>query len=232
MTRLPRPLTSDLSPSMCSELFRIPYEVGGVPIFGVGVLLAIWAIASAATIIGLVRKHGSATEVVGSLPVLLLLGAAIVFLPRVFPDGLPVRGYGVMLLVGITSGVGMAMYRARQGGLDPEIILSLAIWLVVCGVVGARLFYVTEYWDESFAGKSPRDTLLEIANIPEGGLVIYGGLIGAAFGFVVFVLKHRLPLLAMADLIAPSMAIGLAFGRIGCFLNGCCYGGETDLPGT
>lgn len=215
---------------MYSELFRIPYEVGGVPIFGVGVLLAIWAIVSAATIVGMVRKHGNATEVVGSLPVLLLLGAAIVFLPRVFPEGLPVRGYGVMLLVGITSGVGIAMYRARQGGLDPEIILSLAIWLVVCGVVGARLFYVTEYWDQSFAGKSPRDTLLEIANIPEGGLVIYGGLIGAAFGFVVFVLKHRLPLLAMADLIAPSMAIGLALGRVGCFLNGCCYGGETDLP--
>ncbi len=215
---------------MCSELFRIPYEVGGVPIFGVGVLLAIWAIAAAATIVGLVRKHGSVAEVLGSLPVLLLLGAAIVFLPRVFPDGLPVRGYGLMLLVGITSGVGMAMYRARQGGLDPEVILSLAIWLVVCGVVGARLFYVTEYWSESFAGKGPRDTLLEIANIPEGGLVIYGGLIGAAFGFVVFVLKHRLPLLAMADLIAPSMAIGLAFGRIGCFLNGCCYGGVSDLP--
>jgi phosphatidylglycerol---prolipoprotein diacylglyceryl transferase len=215
---------------MCSELFRIPYEVGGVPIFGFGVLLAIWAIASAATIIGLVRKHGNATEVLGSLPVLLLLGAAIVFLPRIFPEGLPVRGYGVMLLVGITSGVGMAMYRARQGGLDPEVILSLAIWLVVCGVVGARLFYVTEYWDTSFANKSPRETLLAIANIPEGGLVVYGGLIGAAFGFVVFVLKHRLPLLAMADLIAPSMAIGLAIGRIGCFLNGCCYGGVSELP--
>src|SRR3954471_18620007 len=178
---------------MCSELFRIPYEVGGVPIFGVGVLLAIWAIASAATIIGLVRKNGSATEVVGSLPVLLLLGAAIIFLPRVFPEGLPVRGYGLMLLAGITSGVGLAMYRARQGGLDPEVILSLAIWLVVCGVIGARLFYVTEYWDTHFANKSPRDTLLAIANIPEGGLVIYGGLIGAAFGFVVFVLKNRLP---------------------------------------
>jgi phosphatidylglycerol---prolipoprotein diacylglyceryl transferase len=215
---------------MCSELFRIPYQVGGVPLFGVGVLLVIWAIASAATIFGLVRKNGSAAEVMGSLPVLLLLGAAIVFLPRVFPEGLPVRGYGVMLLVGITSGVGMAMYRARQGGLDPEIILSLAIWLVVCGVIGARLFYVTEYWDESFASKSPRDTLLAIANIPEGGLVIYGGLIGAAFGFVVFVLKNRLPLLAMADLIAPSMAVGLAFGRIGCFLNGCCYGSVSELP--
>ena len=124
----------------------------------------------------------------------------------------------------------MAMYRARQGGLDPEIILSLAIWLVVCGVIGARLFYVIEYWDEKFAGRSPRDTLLEILNVPEGGLVIYGGFIGAAAGFVVFMRKHKLPLLAMADLVAPSFMIGLALGRIGCFLNGCCYGGETDWP--
>ncbi len=215
---------------MCSELFRIPYEVGGVPIFGVGVLLAIWAVASAATLIGLMRHHGTIAEIWGSLPVLLLLGAAILFLPRIFPDGLPVRGYGLMLLLGITTGVGMAMYRARQGGLDPEIILALAIWLVVGGVFGARLFYVAEYWDESFAGKNFRDTLLEVANIPEGGLVIYGGLIGAAVGFAIFVLKHGLTLLAMADLIAPSMAIGLAFGRIGCFLNGCCYGGQTDWP--
>ncbi len=215
---------------MCSELFRIPYEIGGVPIFGIGVLLAIWAIVSAVTVAGLLRKQGGKADVWGTLPVLLLLGAAIVFLPRVFPEGLPVRGYGVMLLLGIVAGVGLAMYRARQGGLDPEIILSLAIWLVVCGVIGARLFYVAEYWSESFAGKNPRDTLLEIINIPEGGLVVFGGLIGAAFGFVVFVLKNRLPLLAMADLIAPSMAIGLALGRIGCFLNGCCYGGATELP--
>ena len=57
---------------MCSELFRSPYEVGGVPIFGVGVLLVVWAIVSAATIVGLIRKHGSASEIVGALPVLLL----------------------------------------------------------------------------------------------------------------------------------------------------------------
>jgi phosphatidylglycerol---prolipoprotein diacylglyceryl transferase len=89
---------------------------------------------------------------------------------------------------------------------------------------------VAEYWDQSFAGKSPRDTLLEIINVPEGGLVVYGALIGAAVGFTVFVLKHGLPFLAMADIVAPSMAIGLAFGRVGCFLNGCCYGGQTELP--
>src|SRR3954447_3681056 len=131
---------------MCSELFRIPYHISSIPIFGVGVLLVIWLIASAATVFGLIRRGGNIAEVLGALPVLLLLGAAIVYLPRVFPDGLPVRGYGLLLLIGITSGVGMAMHRAKQGGLDPEIILSLAIWLVVCGVIGARLFYVTEYW--------------------------------------------------------------------------------------
>jgi phosphatidylglycerol:prolipoprotein diacylglycerol transferase len=125
---------------MCSELLRIPYEWGGVPIFGFGVLFAIWAIASLATLLGLVRRQGWSAETWSAVPMLLLVGAAIVLLPRVFPDGLPIRGYGLMLLAGITAGVGMAIYRARQGRLDPEIIISLAIWLVVCGVVGARLF--------------------------------------------------------------------------------------------
>jgi len=215
---------------MCSELLRIPYTWGGVPIFGIGVLLAIWAVASAISLYSLVRHHGWNAETLSSLPVLLLLGGAIVFLPRAFPDGFPVRGYGIMLLLGITSGVGLAIYRGKKGGLDPEVIISLGIWMVVSGVLGARLFYVIEYWHENFAGLSLRDTLLEIANIPQGGLVIFGGLIGAAFGFATFVRKQGLPLLAMADLAAPSMAIGLAFGRVGCLLNGCCYGGQTDLP--
>jgi phosphatidylglycerol:prolipoprotein diacylglycerol transferase len=201
-----------------------------VPIFGFGVLLAIWALAVLATLASLVRRYGWRGETLSAMPMLLLVGAAIVFLPKVFPGGLPVRGYGVMLLAGITAGVGMAMYRARQGGLDHEVILSLAIWLVICGVIGARLFYVVEYWDEEFSHRGPRDMLLKILNVPAGGLVIYGGFIGAAIGFIAFARKHKLPLLAMADLVAPSLMVGLALGRIGCFLNGCCYGGQTDWP--
>jgi phosphatidylglycerol:prolipoprotein diacylglycerol transferase len=213
-----------------SELFKIPYEWGGVPIFGFGVLLLLWAIASAITIGGLARRYGWGMETWSALPMLLVLGAAIVLLPRMFPGGLPIRGYGAMLLAGILAGVGMAMYRARQGGLDSEMVISAAFWLVVCGVVGARLFYVVEYWDEKFAGKGPRETLLEIINVPQGGLVIYGGFIGAIVGFTVFVRKHKLPFFALADIAAPSMMIGLALGRIGCLLNGCCYGGQTDWP--
>ena len=98
---------------------------------------------------------------------LLLLGAAILFLPRVFPEGLPIRGYGVMLLIGITSGVGLAMYRARKGGLDPEIIISLAIWMVVCGIIGARLFYVIEYWHESFAGRNSATRFCKSRTFPK-----------------------------------------------------------------
>jgi phosphatidylglycerol:prolipoprotein diacylglycerol transferase len=215
---------------MCSELFRIPYVWGGVPIFGVGVLLALWAIAAALTMASLVRRSGLNAETLSSLPVLLLLGAAILFLPRVFPEGLPIRGYGVMLLAGISAGVGMAVIRGRQGGLDSEVLISLAIWMVITGIIGARLFYVIEYWQQNFAGRSFRDTIFEIANVPQGGLVVFGGLVGAAVGFIWFNRKERLPLLAMADLVAPSMAIGLALGRVGCFLNGCCYGGPTNLP--
>jgi phosphatidylglycerol:prolipoprotein diacylglycerol transferase len=102
--------------------------------------------------------------------------------------------------------------------------------MVVCGVIGARLFYVVEYWEQNFAGLGFRDTLFEILNVPQGGLVIFGGFIGAAIGFAWFIRKQRLPLLAMADLAAPCMAIGLAFGRVGCLLSGCCYGGQSDLP--
>src|SRR5690348_12814667 len=116
---------------MCSELFRIPYTWHGVPIFGFGVLLALWAIASIVSLRNMARLHGWGGETLSTLPVLLLIGAAIVFLPRVFPDGFPVRGYGLMLLAGISSGVGLSVYRAKQGGVDPEITISLAIWMVV-----------------------------------------------------------------------------------------------------
>lgn len=215
---------------MCSELFRIPYEWGGVPIFGFGVLLAILIVGGVIGLALLARRHGLTAEVWSTLPMLLLVGAAIVMLPRLFPGGLPIRGYGVMLLIGVVSGVWLGVRRSRQGGIDSELIISLAIWLVICGVVGARLFYIIEYWDEKFAGRGLRDTLLEIINVPQGGLVIYGGFFGAAVAFISFTRKHRLPLLAMADIAAPCMMIGLAFGRMGCLLNGCCYGGPTDVP--
>ncbi len=134
-----------------------------------------------------------------------------------------------MLFLGVISGVALAAYRAKREGFDPELIYSLAFWMCLCGILGARLFYVIEYWrDFHRAGLS--ETFAAIINFTRGGLVVYGAVVGGAAAAVWFFVRHKLPVLAMADVIAPSMTLGLALGRIGCFLNGCCYGGQCQLP--
>jgi len=215
---------------MCQTLFYIPYQIHGVPIFGIGILLAFWFTTSVILIMRLVRRHGWDGETRSHILPLVLVGAAIWFLPRLFPGGLPIRGYGVMLLLGAVAGVGLAVYRARQMGLDADLIFSLAFWMFVPGIVGARLFHVIEYWESDYRHESMLDTFKAVVNVPGGGLVVYGSLIGAGIGFVAFIRKDDLPGLAIADLVAPCLALGLALGRLGCLLNGCCYGGLCDRP--
>jgi len=223
---------------MRQTLFVIPSEIAGVSVFGFGWLLAVWAIASTALMVWLIRRDGWNSETRGYLPALLLGGAAIAFLlPNlVLPEagGLPIRGYGVLLLTAVLSGVGLSVYRARQMGVDPEIILSLATWLFLAGIIGARLFYVIEYWGDFLKpnAASPElvPTLKAVLDVTKGGLVVYGSLLAGGLALVVFVYKHKLPGLAMSDLIAPGVVLGMAVGRIGCFLNGCCYGGACELP--
>jgi phosphatidylglycerol:prolipoprotein diacylglycerol transferase len=136
-----------------------------------------------------------------------------------------------MLLLAVVSGVGLAMHRARQMKVDPELILSLAFWLFSFGIIGARLFYVVQKWPTEFSGRySGIELLFALVNVTQGGLVVYGSVIGAALGLLIFCRRNRLSLLALSDLIAPSLALGLALGRVGCFLNGCCFGGICDLP--
>jgi phosphatidylglycerol:prolipoprotein diacylglycerol transferase len=123
----------------------------------------------------------------------------------------------------------LSVYRARQVGLDPEIILSLATWFFVSGIVGARLFYIIEYWPK-FQRPTIGETLARMVNLAEGGLVVYGSLLAGGAALLIFIHRNRLPGLAFADLIAPGVVLGVGIGRIGCFLNGCCYGGITDVP--
>lgn len=215
---------------MRQTLFVIPFEIGGIRLFGVGLLLFAWCLVAAIVLWRQFRAHGWTAETWGTLMPLAMIAAAIVLLPSMFPGGLPVRGYGVMVLAGCCAGIGLALRRAAHVGLPSETIWSLAFWLLIPGIIGARLFHVIEYWDTGYYSPSWRETLLRVVNIPEGGLVIYGALIGALTGMAFFVWRHRLPGLAMADIVAPSLALGLAFGRIGCLLNGCCFGGVCELP--
>jgi len=210
-------------------LFYIPREAFGLPLFGFGLLLALWAVGSATLLVWLVRQHGFGPETRGYLPVLALMGVVIAFvMPAIsLSEGLPIRGYGTMLLLAVISGVSLAVYRARRMGVDPELILSLAFWMFIGGIVGARAFYVIEYWSHFRDAPNP---LIAVLKINEGGLVVYGSLIGGGLAMIVFVRRHGLPLLAVGDLIVPSLVLGQAIGRLGCFLNGCCFGGLCVLP--
>lgn len=216
---------------MLQTLFHIPLKIAGIPTFGFGWLLLLWALGSLALLAWLVRRHGWSAETKGHLPLLGTIGLVIAFvLPQLCDRyGLPIRGYGTMLLLAVSSGVGLAAYRARRQGLDPELIFSLAFWLFLAGIVGARLFYVIEYWSH-YQRESWLETAKEVINFTKGGLVVFGSAIGAGLALLAFVRKYRLPGLALADLISPSLMLGLALGRVGCFFNGCCFGGACDLP--
>jgi phosphatidylglycerol:prolipoprotein diacylglycerol transferase len=213
-------------------LFYIPTEAFGVPLFGFGVLLAVWAVASVGLLVYLIRRQGFNADTKAYLPVLGILGAFIYALPLVVGEerGLPIRGYGVMLLLAVSSAVGLLIHRAKQRGYEPELILSLAFWLFIAGIIGARVFYVIEYWNPQFQRDTLIGTLKAVLNITQGGLVVFGSLIGGAVAALIFLVKHRLPVLVMGDLMTPSIVLGMAVGRIGCFFNGCCFGGQCDLP--
>jgi phosphatidylglycerol:prolipoprotein diacylglycerol transferase len=213
-------------------LFYIPTELFGIPLFGFGVLLAVWAVASVALVVYLVRKQGFDADTKAYLPVLGLLGVFIYALPLIVGEdrGLPIRGYGVMLLLAVSSAVALLVYRAKRRGYDPELMLSLSFWLFLAGIVGARVFYVIEYWEPQFHKETFAQTLAAVFNITQGGLVVFGSLIGGAIAALIFITRHRLPVLAMGDLMTPSIVLGMAVGRIGCFFNGCCFGGACELP--
>ena len=217
---------------MCSELFRIPLDWLNTPLIGsisISMLLALAIGIGILKVLSWGRRTNQLAEAWGYVPGMGILAAALLFVPR-FTAAIPIRGYGVMVLLGSVTGILMAMQRARQRNLSPDVIISMAFGMFICGIVGARLFFVIEYWDTKFRFDSWQRTIVEALKFTEGGLVVYGSLIGATVAFLVFTLRRGLSPLAMADLIAPSLLAGLALGRIGCLLNGCCYGGESDQP--
>jgi phosphatidylglycerol:prolipoprotein diacylglycerol transferase len=138
--------------------------------------------------------------------------------------GLSIFGYGAMLVLAFISSTWLAWWRARRERLDPEIIMDMAFWVFLFGMVGARLFYCIEYWGTEIK------TVWEVVQYWKGGIVFYGGLIGSVIAFFVYRRLRPFPLRPYMDVLAPSIAIGIFFGRLGCFLNGCCYGRACELP--
>jgi phosphatidylglycerol:prolipoprotein diacylglycerol transferase len=141
-------------------------------------------------------------------------------------EALKVTWYGIFVVAGFMAGLWTASRRALRERIDPEIIFDLGPWLLVGTILGARVLYVVSYWKEAFAGKP----ITEIFMVQHGGLVFYGGLIGATLACVLFAFRRHLALWRLADVLAPSIALGSSFGRWGCLMNGCCYGRPTTMP--
>jgi phosphatidylglycerol---prolipoprotein diacylglyceryl transferase len=145
-------------------------------------------------------------------------------IPFYGPAELPIYGFGIMLVMAFIFAPWLAWWRARREGLDGDLIWDMGFWIFVAGLVGARAEYCREYWGRDI------HNLLEALQYWRGGIVYYGGIVGGVVGFFAYRWFNPFPVRPYVDAIAPSIALGTFFGRLGCFLNGCCYGDQCRLP--
>jgi phosphatidylglycerol:prolipoprotein diacylglycerol transferase len=144
---------------------------------------------------------------------------------------LPIYGYGVMLVIGFLGAIQLAKFLAKKSNIDPELFVNAGLIALVAGVAGARLSHVIEnigYYTNP--NRSFFANFFDAINIRSGGLTYYGGFLLAFPALVFYARWKKVPIRLGMDIVAPCLMIGLGFGRIGCFLNGCCYGATCDLP--
>ena len=138
---------------------------------------------------------------------------------------LHIRWYGLLLALGVLIGCAIARRELRRRGIDPDLTYAIALWVVPFGLVGARLYHVATDWSTRFAGHWER-----IPQIWEGGLGIYGALLGGMLGGAIAARRYGLALPVVLDCIAPGTAVAQALGRFGNYFNQELFGGPTKLP--
>jgi len=221
---------------MRRTLILIPHEIAGIPVFGFGWVLGLIIVAAIIRFFIAGKTGQNVREVLaGEWIMWVIAAAAVVFaLPSVElenamgdPIGMAIRGYGVMLLSAVVAAVALAALRAKNRGIDPEVIYALAPYVFIGGIAGARIFYLAQYHDR-FDWESPMAYLRNLFAFTEGGLVVYGSFIGGFIAGAFYIAKNKLPLLRLGDAIVPCMFLGVCLGRIGCLMNGCCYGGRCE----
>lgn len=129
-----------------------------------------------------------------------------------------------MLVLGFLAAITLIRYLSKDIDNDPQHIINAALYSLIGGVVGARVFYVIHYFDKF------QNDLSGVFRTWNGGLELLGGVIAAIVIILAFLKYHKLPVLRYLDILAVGLMLALVFGRVGCFLNGCCYGKPADVP--
>jgi len=138
--------------------------------------------------------------------------------------GIEIPAYGVMLAISFLTALWYVRRKAPSFDVSPLAIENLAFYVMLGVIIGGRLLYAAFHWQQY------EHDILGIFRIWEGGMMFFGGLLGGFLLGALYLRRQRIPVLKISDIAAPSMALGLFFTRIGCFLNGCCFGVPSKLP--
>ncbi len=134
------------------------------------------------------------------------------------------RWYSLTMMLAIVAAVLITAYLGKRKGIATEEVYSLALWVVIAGIVGARLVHVIDQWQ--YYASNP----FQILQFQQGGLAIWGALAGGGVALVVYAKIRHIPLGRFVDALAPAMLTAHMIGRVGCIINGDAYGGVTSLP--
>jgi phosphatidylglycerol:prolipoprotein diacylglycerol transferase len=132
-----------------------------------------------------------------------------------------------MLAASFLFGIWLGAHRAKRNNLDPSVISDVGFWVILSAIVGARMYYVVLHFEEFRNDLTGIFNPFHGGNLGIGGLVMYGGFIGALVAAMIYFKVKKEPFLPYADMAAPSIGLGIFLTRIGCFLNGCCFGAPT-----
>ena len=135
-----------------------------------------------------------------------------------------IRSYGLMLALAFLVGTWLGLREAKRLGLDEDKVVNVILIVLVASVLGARALYVMEHVQEF------RREWGSVLALWQGGLTLYGGIVAGTVAGLMAARQFGLPMWTVADALTPSVALGAAIGRVGCHLNGCCYGRPTSLP--
>ncbi len=212
-------------------------STGNELLVGAGWLILLWQAVCIVAFLAMYRRTKNAAESALSTAFWQIIPAIFTFLLIVQPQiglvksGLPVFGYGFMMFIGFSSASWLASRRVQTIGHPPDIIWDMMMWALIPGLIGARLYYLLEYGAQVY-GRAPtmRDKLIATIALWDGGIVFYGSVAGGIIGILIFCRRRGISPIAMFDVLAPSLLVGEAFGRIGCFLYGCCFGKACQQP--